>query len=368
MTLRRKVHIDAQAAIKGRGTASQNRSRFAKRDAVAIDDGWGTLAEEIAEDLAHRPATRIHPKQARSIMSFNSSPDVGFDRSVNPYQGCEHACVYCFARPTHSYLDHSPGLDFETEIYAKLNAAEKLRETLRKPGYQVAPLALGVNTDGWQPVERELGLSRAVLEVCLETGHPVHIITKSSTIARDVGVLAALAERNLVSVNISVTTLDNHLSAKLEPRAAAPHTRLKNIRSLRDAGVPVGVLVAPVIPLINDHELEQILEACHAAGAQSASHILLRLPHELTEIWREWLQLHYPERAAHAMSLLQQSRGGKDYDSDYAQRMRGSGPFADLIAQRVRKAKRKLGFPGIAALDLSQFRPPAAVGDQGTLF
>ncbi len=368
MTLRRKVHIDAQAAIKGRGAASQTRSRFAKRDAVAIDDGWGTLAEEIAEDLAHRPATRIHPKQARSIMSFNSSPDVGFDRSVNPYQGCEHACVYCFARPTHSYLDHSPGLDFETEIYAKLNAAEKLRETLRKPGYQVAPLALGVNTDGWQPVERELGLSRAVLEVCLETRHPVHIITKSSTIARDVDVLAALAERNLVSVNISVTTLDNHLSAKLEPRAAAPHTRLKNIGSLRDAGVPVGVLVAPVIPLINDHEIEQILEASHAAGAQSASHILLRLPHELTDIWREWLQLHYPERAAHAMSLLQQSRGGKDYDSAYAQRMRGSGPFADLIAQRVRKAKRKLGFPGIAALDVSQFQPPAAAGDQGSLF
>lgn len=368
MTQRRIVQIQAKAPIKGRGAASMTTSRFAQREAIAVDDGWGTLADEIAEDLAHRPPTRIHPLQARSIMSFNSSPDVGFDRSVNPYQGCEHACVYCFARPTHSYLDHSPGLDFETEIYAKLNAVDKLRETLRKPGYVAAPIALGVNTDGWQPVERELKLSRGVLELCLETGHPVHIITKSSAIQRDIDLLAALAERNLVSVNISVTTLDNRLSSKLEPRAAAPHTRLKNIRALREAGIPVGVLVAPVIPMINDHELEHILEACHAAGALSASHILLRLPHELTDIWREWLQLHYPERASHVMSLLQQSRGGKDYDSDFSQRMRGTGHFATLISQRANKRKRKLGFPGIPNLDVTQFRAPVAEGDQGALF
>ncbi|QIK80777.1 PA0069 family radical SAM protein [Lysobacter sp. HDW10] len=368
MTQRRRVQLPIQQAIKGRGAASQTPARFAERAAIAMDDGWGTLAEEIAEDLAHRPTTRIHPREARSIMSFNSSPDIVFDRSVNPYQGCEHACVYCFARPTHSYLDHSPGLDFETEIYAKVNAAEKLRETLRKPGYQVAPIALGVNTDGWQPIERELRISRSLLEVCLETEHPVQIITKSSTLLRDLDVLTALADRQLVSVMISVTTLDNALSAKLEPRAAAPHTRLKNIRALRDAGVPVGMLVAPVIPMINDHELEHMLEAGHAAGALAANHILLRLPHELTDIWREWLHLHYPERAAHAMSLLQQSRGGKDYDSDFKQRMRGTGPFADLITQRVRKTKQRLGFAGMPALDVSRFHPPAAVGDQGNLF
>lgn len=368
MTLRRKVQIEARQAIKGRGAATQSPSRFDQREAVAVDDGWGTLAEEIAEDLAHRPPTRIHTREARSILSFNNSPDVGFDRSVNPYQGCEHACIYCFARPTHSYLDLSPGLDFETEIYAKTNTVEKLREALRKPGYVAAPLALGVNTDGWQPAERSLKLSRGVLEVCLETRHPVHIITKSSLIQRDLDLLTALAVQHLVSVNISVTTLDNRLSAKLEPRAAAPHTRLNNIRALREAGVPVGMLVAPVIPMINDHELEHMLAAGHAAGALSASHILLRLPHEVAGIWREWLQLHYPERAAHVMSLVQQSRGGKDYDSDYSQRMRGTGPFAALIARRVATAKKKLGFPGLPALDVSQFTPPVAAGDQGRLF
>ena len=355
-------------AIKGRGAASQVPGRFEKRVADAVDDGWDTLVDEAAEDRTQRPRTQVTEERARSIISRNQSPDIGFSQSVNPYRGCEHGCVYCFARPSHAYLDLSPGLDFETRLFAKANAAELLRKEIAKPGYVPHPIALGINTDGWQPIERGHGISRACLEVLLEAGHPLSIVTKSSLITRDLDLLTALAREHLVSVHVSVTTLDNGLSAKLEPRAAAPHTRLANIRALREAGVPVGVLVAPVIPMITDMELEHILEAAHAAGAQSAGHVLLRLPHELKQVWREWLDLHYPERAAHVMSLVQQMRGGKDYDSAFGTRMRGEGPFADLLSARATKAKRRLGFPGLPPLDITRFTPPREAWPQASLF
>ena len=368
MDTRRKVRVQEAVAIKGRGAASQVAGRFEKRVADAIDDGWDTLGEEIAEDRAQRPRTHVTAERARSIISRNQSPDIRFSQSVNPYRGCEHGCVYCFARPSHAYLDLSPGLDFETRLFAKANAAELLRREIAKPGYVPHPIALGINTDGWQPIERGLGISRACLQVLLDARHPLTIVTKSSLITRDLDLLGALARERLVHVFISVTTLDNGLSSKLEPRAAAPHTRLANIRALRDAGVPVGVLVAPVIPMITDMELEHILEAVHAAGAASASHVLLRLPHELKQVWREWLELHYPERAAHVMSLVQQMRGGKDYASGFGTRMRGEGPFADLLAARMAKAKRRLGFPGLPELDMSRFAPPRPESPQGALF
>lgn len=363
-----KIRMPHAEAIKGRGAASQVVGRFEKTVAMGEDDGWGSLHAEDETDPTSSPRTEVRIERARSIISRNDSPDVGFSQSVNPYRGCEHGCVYCFARPSHAYLDLSPGLDFETKLSAKTNAAERLRAELGKRGHVPHPIALGINTDGWQPIEREHRISRDCLQVLLEARHPVSIVTKSSLITRDIDLLAELAKHDLVQVMVSVTTLDNRLSSKLEPRAAAPHTRLRNIEVLREAGVPVGVLVAPVIPMITDHEIERILEAVHAAGAMEAGHVLLRLPHELKAIWREWLQLHYPDRAAHVMSLINQMRGGKDYDSRFGSRMRGEGPFAQLIAQRFRKARARLGFAGLPALDMSKFVPPRALTPQRELF
>ena len=356
----------AFAALKGRGAASRVAGRFDKRELRGEDDGWGSVYEDLAD--APKPGTEVSIERARSIISRNRSPDIAFSQSVNPYRGCEHGCVYCFARPSHAYLDLSPGLDFETKLFAKSNAAELLRAELAKPGYVPAPIALGINTDGWQPIERDHGISRACLEVLLETRHPLSIVTKGSAIARDLDLLAELAKHGLVSVFVSVTTLDNALSAKLEPRAAAPHTRLKMIAALHQAGVPVGVLVAPVIPMITDRHLEHILEAAREAGAQAAGYVLLRLPHELKAIWREWLRLHYPERAEHVMSLIRQMRGGKDYDSAFGTRMRGQGPFADLIAMRFAKTRKRLGFGGLPPLRDDLFVPPREPSRQGELF
>jgi len=356
----------ARAPIKGRGASSRVAGRFEQRLVHGEDDGWGSVYEVLAD--APRPETRVTEERARSIISRNQSPDIGFSQSVNPYRGCEHGCVYCFARPSHAYLDLSPGLDFETRLFAKTNAAALLRAELSKPAYVPAPIALGINTDGWQPIERDHGISRACLQVLLDTRHPLSIVTKGSLLLRDLDLLAALAKQGLVNVHVSVTTMDNKLSSKLEPRAAAPHTRLKMIAALRDAGVPVGVLVAPVIPMITDHDLEHILEAAQAAGAQSAGYVLLRLPHELKDIWREWLALHFPERAAHVMSLVRQMRGGKDYDSAFGSRMRGAGPFADLIALRFAKTRKRLGFIGLPVLRTDLFAPPVADTAQGTLF
>ena len=285
------------APIKGRGAASRVAGRFEQTVAVGEDDGWGSVYEDLGDD-APRPRTTVTEERARTIVSHNQSPDVGFSQSINPYRGCEHGCVYCFARPSHAFLELSPGLDFETKLFAKTNAVERLRAELAKPGHVPSPIALGINTDGWQPIERDYRLTRELLQVLSDTNHPVHIVTKSALVVRDLDLLADMARRRLVEVHLSVTSLDNRLSAKLEPRAAAPHARLKTIRALADAGVPTGVLVAPVIPMITDMDLERILEACRDAGARSAGYVLLRLPHELKEIWREWLQLHFPERAA----------------------------------------------------------------------
>jgi DNA repair photolyase len=352
--------------LKGRGSASRPPSRFHTQLRVGEDDGWGSVYD--TEHLPERPATTVTEERARSIVSHNQSPDVGFDSSINPYRGCEHGCVYCFARPSHAYLDLSPGLDFETKLFAKTNAVERLREEIAKPGYEPSPIALGINTDGWQPIEREYGITRGLLEVLCETRHPAHIVTKGALITRDLDLLADMARDNLVHVHLSITTLDNKLSAKLEPRASAPHTRLKSVRALHEAGVPVGVLVAPVIPFVTDHMLEEILEASREAGAASAGYVLMRLPHELKQLFREWLELHFPERATHVMSLMQQMHGGKDYDSRFGQRMKGSGPFAQLLEQRFRKARDRLGFPGLPPIDASRFVAPRKPSPQGSLF
>ncbi len=355
------------APLKGRGAASRIAGRFERTTAVGEDDGWGSVYEDTGEAAPH-PRTTVTEETARSIISRNESPDVGFSQSINPYRGCEHGCVYCFARPSHAFLELSPGLDFETRLFAKTNAVERLRAELAKPGYVPSPIALGINTDGWQPIERGFALSRGLLQVLHDCGHPVHIVTKSALVLRDLDLLAPMAARGLVNVHLSVTTLDNRLSSKLEPRAAAPHTRLKTIRALHEAGVPVGVLVAPVIPAITDAELERILAACRDAGARSAGYVLLRLPHELKDVWREWLELHYPERAAHVTSLLRQMHGGRDYDSAFGTRMRGTGPFARLLEQRFRKAHARLGFGRMPAADTGVFRAPVADSPQGRLF
>ncbi|WP_363799700.1 PA0069 family radical SAM protein [Lysobacter firmicutimachus] len=354
------------AAIKGRGSASYLAGRYEVRTAHGEDDGWGSLYEDA--DAVSRPDTRVSEETARSIISRNDSPDIAFGQSLNPYRGCEHGCVYCFARPSHAYLELSPGLDFETRLFAKVNAAERLQTELARPGYVCSPIALGINTDSYQPIERRYRITRGVIEVLDACSHPFSLLTKNASVVRDIEVLASMAQRRLVSVYFSVTTLDNQLSARMEPRASAPHARLKAMRVLAEAGVPVGVMVAPVIPTINDGEIERILEAAHAAGARAAGYVLLRLPHELKQVWRDWLQLHYPDRAAHAMSLIQQMRGGKDYDAAFGKRQRGEGPFAQLIAQRFRKAWRRHGFGRLPALDTAQFVPPRKPTPQLDLF
>jgi len=363
----RKAQLSIQpAAIKGRGSASYVAGRYAVTTVQGEDDGWGSLYQDA--DASSRPDTQVREETARSIITRNDSPDIGFSQSVNPYRGCEHGCVYCFARPSHAYLELSPGLDFETRLFAKVNAAERLQNELARPGYQCLPIALGINTDAYQPIERRYRITRGVMDVLDACSHPFSMITKNASIVRDVEVLASMARRRLVSVYFSVTTLDNQLSAKMEPRASAPHSRLKAMRTLAEAGVPVGVLVAPTIPMINDGELEQILAAAHEAGARAAGYVLLRLPHELKQVWRDWLQLHYPDRAAHVMSLIQQMRGGKDYDSAFGKRMRGEGPFAQLIEQRFQKAWRKHSYGRLPALDTSQFVAPRKPTPQLELF
>ena len=361
----------ATAPIKGRGAASRVSGRFEKTVATGEDDGWGSVyADAFDIDGAPRapPRTSVREERARTVITRNQSPDIGFSQSINPYRGCEHGCVYCFARPSHAYLDLSPGLDFETKLYAKANAAERLRHELARPGYVSSPIALGINTDAYQPIEREHRITRALLEVLAECRHPVHFVTKGGLIERDLDLLAPMAHDGLVEVHFSITTLDNHVAAKMEPRATAPHGKLRAMRALADAGVPVGVMVAPVVPMVTDHEIEHILEAARAHGARQAGYVLLRLPHELKQVWREWLQLHYPERAAHVMSLVQQMRGGKDYDSAFGTRMRGEGPFAQLIQQRFRKARARLGYTRLPPLDTSKFVAPRKPTPQGELF
>lgn len=359
--------------IKGRGSSSHLPGRFETRTTEAVDDGWAVDASE--EFAAPRLRTDVRAETARSIISRNSSPDVGFNQSVNPYRGCEHGCSYCFARPTHAYLNLSPGLDFETRIFAKTNAAELLRRELARPGYVPQPIALGINTDAYQPIERKLGITRQLIEVMAETRHPFSLITKNALVERDIDLLVPLAAQQLVSVHFSVTSLDPHLSAKLEPRASAPHARLRAMRRLGEAGIPVGVMVAPVIPWINDAELESVLEAAREAGAGSAGYVLLRLPYEVAPLFHDWLQAHHPQRAEHVMSTLNQLRGGKDYDSRFGKRMRGEGTYADLLANRFKLASKRLGFNASRQqwpwLDCSKFiapLPPKKPSPQGELF
>jgi DNA repair photolyase len=305
------------------------------------DDGWYQDPEdELNPDTL---ATEVVFETARSIISRNTSPDVPFDQSINPYRGCEHACIYCFARPTHAYWDMSPGLDFETRLIAKSNAAGKLREELDRPGYRVSPIALGMNTDAYQPLEREQKITRQILEVLAEYRHPVSIITKGALILRDLDVLSGLASEGLCSVRVSLTTLSNDLKRRMEPRTAAPATRLKMIRQLSSAGIPTGIILGPVIPFINDHEIEAILDAAAEAGATRASWIMLRLPHELDELFQDWLHRHFPQRAEHVMNRMRDLRGGKSYDGAFGRRMTGSGPYSDLIRQRFSKKARRLG-------------------------
>lgn len=329
-----------------------------------VDDGWETLAEPLPA-----VATTLAPRKARSIISYNTSPDLNFDRSINPYQGCEHGCIYCFARPTHAYLNLSPGLDFETRLFYKPNAAEVLDAELRKPGYVPARIVLGANTDAYQPAERGLRITRSILEVLAAFHHPVTIVTKSQLVERDLDILAPMAAQGLASVCVSITTLDAALKRDLEPRAAAPVARLRAVRSLADAGIPVTVLFAPVIPFVNDAEMERVLQAAAAAGATGAGYIFLRLPREVAPLFREWLGARYPLKAAHVMRLVRAARGGQDYEAAFGTRMRGQGAYAELLAQRFRVACTRFGLHGCtAALRTDRFAVPPRRGDQLALW
>jgi DNA repair photolyase len=351
-----------------RGARSFLQGRFETAAREAFDDGWTPDEKEPTELEA-----TVTVERARSILSTNDSPDVGFDRSINPYRGCEHGCIYCYARPSHAYLELSPGLDFETKLFAKTNAAQLLREALARPGYRPSPIALGANTDCYQPIERKYKITRQILEVLAACEHPVTIVTKSALIERDLDLLAPMGARGLVKVFVSVGTLERTLARKLEPRAASPQRRLDVIKKLNASGVPCGVMVAALIPALNDKTLEHVLEAAAAAGAKEAAYVVMRLPNELKDLFKEWLAAHYPQRAEHVISIVRQMRGGKDNDPRFGSRMTGVGNFAELIEKRFDIACRRLGLNGHGAprqraeLDCSRFRPPAA-GGQMTLF
>jgi DNA repair photolyase len=353
----------ATARHHGRGARSNRVGRFEAEQREAFDDGWESLGE--LEPFK----TDVYRETAKSIISTNDSPDVGFEQSINPYRGCEHGCIYCFARPTHCFLGHSAGLDFETKLYAKVNAAELLERELANPRYLPKYLALGAVTDPYQPSEREFRITRAVLEVLDRTSHPVGIVTKSALVMRDIDILARLASRSLVKVAISVTTLERAIARKMEPRAASPHRRLDAIKTLSAAGVPVAVMVAPIVPAITDSEIERIMAAAHAAGAREAGYVLLRMPLEIKELFREWLMTEFPNRAAHSINILRSMHGGKDYTPEWGVRQRGSGPYAAQIGARFRLAAKRLGINAwTTKLRTDLFQPPVAKGGQLKLF
>lgn len=355
-----------QSAIKGRGTVWAIEHRFTSEHHQTVDDGWGSLEQAAREEVA-APQTQIIEQQVRTILSGNESPDIPFDLSINPYRGCEHGCVYCFARPTHSYLNLSPGLDFETKIIAKVNAAERLRAALNAPGYEALPLNIGSATDAYQPAERRLRITRSLIEVLAEFSHPFSVITKSAGIERDIDLLTPLAQANLVSVYVSIPTLDAGLARIMEPRATAPERRLQTIERLATAGVPVGVSVSPVIPFLNEPELERILGRAHDAGATTAFSTVLRLPWEVNPLFQQWLQTHFPHRAARVMARVRDLRGGRDNDSRFGQRMNGQGVWARLLTQRFQQATQRLGLASERiALDLSKFHRPSSL--QPSLF
>lgn len=347
--------------LKGRGTAWSVPHRFKRDTHDTFDDGWGTL-EQTAAEAPVPVGTEVTEEHVKSIIAANDSPDISFDLSINPYRGCEHGCIYCFARPTHSYLNLSPGLDFETRIIAKVNAAERLRETLARPRYVPKTINIGSATDAYQPIERRLRITRSVIEVLVAHQHPFSVITKSAGIERDLDLIAPMAAANLAVAYVSITSLDPALSRILEPRAASPQRRLKTIEALAHAGVPVGVSMSPLIPFINEPELERVLEAAASAGATSAFSVVLRLPWEVNPLFQQWLEQHFPERAARVMARVREMRGGKDYDAAFGARMSGQGVWADLLRQRLRKAAARLGLnddQARHALDVTQFRRPA---------
>jgi len=346
---------------RGRGAVSNRGGRFEKATREEIDDGWGSLESLAAFE------TNIHVEKPRSIVTRNDSPDIAFDRSINPYRGCEHGCVYCYARPTHAYMGLSPGLDFETEIFVKEGAAQLLERELSAPGYAAKTLMLGANTDPYQPVEKSRRITRSILETLSRCDHPVGIVTKSALVARDIDLLAPMARKGLAKVAISVTTLDRSLARAMEPRAASPERRLETIARLADAGIPVAVLVAPIIPALNDAEIETVLTRAHAAGAREAGYIMLRLPLELRDLFSEWLVTHFPAKARHVLSLVRSTRGGKLYDAAFDKRMKGVGPYAWMIGRRFEIAAARLGFSQ-TRLRTDLFRAPRRGAVQLALF
>jgi DNA repair photolyase len=348
---------------KGRGAVTNGSGRFEVLSREVADDGWGAIG-----DLPPL-RTEVTDEHARRIITRNDSPDISFDRSINPYRGCEHGCIYCFARPTHAFMGLSPGLDFETRLFAKPDAAILLERELAAKGYQPKTIAMGTNTDPYQPIERRRRITRSILEVLERTGHPVGIVTKSHLVTRDIDILARMAERGLAKVAVSVTTLDPALARAMEPRAASPSRRLDAIRALVAAGIPTSVMVAPIIPAITDAEIERILESAHEAGAREAGYVLLRLPLEISDLFREWLAEHYPDKLNHVISLVHSTRGGKDYDSRWGLRMTGTGPYAWIIGRRFELAAARLGFNASRVkLRTDLFRRPSRSGEQLALF
>ena len=376
MTLRTLTgsHGDPQKVIKGRGAAINPEGRFETVEREVFDDGWTHDRTNDGGNDQPRVKTVVTEEKAASIISRNQSPDIPFTQSINPYQGCEHGCIYCYARPTHAYRNLSPGVDFEARIFAKVNAAELLRKELSKPGYRCEVISLGANTDPYQPAERKLNITRGLLEVCAEFNQPLGIITKNALVERDVDILVPMAQKNLVNVFLSVNSLDHEVARRLEPRCVAPARRIEAIRTLSQAGVPTGVLVAPVIPFLTDDQIEAVLEAAHAAGATQAGYTVMRLPYEVKTLFRDWLERHYPLKAKHVMSRVHDLRGGRDNDANFGSRMRGQGEFAELLAKRFAIAKRRIGYDARdrmqrnAALDTSLFCVPGVTSGQMKLF
>jgi len=353
-----------QRLLRGRGAKSNAAGRYEPHSRVLVDDGWDDGWRD--EDLPPPPLrTEVIRDATRSIIARNKSPDISFDQSINPYRGCEHGCIYCFARPTHAYLGMSPGADFESRLFAKPNAAELLAKELSAPGYVPKVIAMGTNTDPYQPIEKKMRITRSILEVLRDFRHPVGIVTKSPLILRDMDILGPMAQEGLAKVALSVTTLDRKLARLMEPRAGTPQRRLQAIKGLSEAGIPTGVMFAPVVPALNDEEMEAVLGAAAEMGASTAGYVLLRLPLEIKDLFREWLDASVPDRAKHVMSLIRQMRGGKDYDSQWHTRMKGTGPYAEMIARRFHMAVKRIGLnKDSRPLLLGKFKPPPRSGDQ----
>ncbi len=355
------IRIDVDRR-RGRGAALNISGRFEQKSREVFDDGWQTL-EELPPFK-----TEVQIEKPKTAITRNESPDISFDRSINPYRGCEHGCIYCFARPTHAYMGLSAGLDFEAKLFAKPDAPRLLERELAKPDYKLRPIAIGTNTDPYQPIEKEWRIMRQILEVLKEANHPVMIVTKSAMVTRDIDLLAPMAEKGLARVGISVTTLDRKLARSMEPRASTPTKRLEALRAISEAGIPAGVLVAPIIPALNDHEIERVLDSAKSAGASDASYVLLRLPLEVSPLFRDWLLRNYPDRYRHVMSLIRSMRCGKDYDAEFGKRMKGSGPYAWQIGRRFELAAKRLGL-NLTRRQLRSdlFVPPLGMGVQLSL-